>query len=71
MDILSIFHVYVDLPAYPTDIPSLYQMGLFYTSFYNDMPMIYQVYSMHIQWIYLVYHWHIIIKKGTEQTHLV
>ena len=33
-------------PAYPWDITSLYLMGLFRTFFYNDMPMIYQVYSL-------------------------
>ncbi len=51
--------------AYPLDIPPLYQMGLFSTFFYNDMPMIYQVHSMNVLgiWMCLVYHWHIIIKR--------
>ncbi len=56
--------------AYPLDIPSLYLMGLFRTFFfYNDMPKIYQVHSIclwytkYIEWMYLAYHRHIIIKK--------
>ncbi len=60
-NILSIFHV-----SYPLDIPSLVQMGLFLTFFYNDMPMIYQVHSLKRLGISLVYHY----KKGTEQTNL-
>ena len=44
-------------PAYPWDITSLYLMGLFRTFFYNDMPMIYQVYSLNILDISLAYHY--------------
>ncbi len=38
--------------AYPLDIPGLVQMGLFHTFFYNDMPIIYQVYTWYIHGIY-------------------
>ncbi len=50
--------------TYPLDIPGLVQMGLLSTFFYNDMPMIYQVYSLNILGISLAYHY----KKGTEQS---
>jgi hypothetical protein len=44
------------LPAYPSDIPSLYQMGLFSTFFI----MICQWYTKYIQWIFNEYTWYII-----------
>ncbi len=45
--------------AYPWDIPGLEQMGLFLSFFI----MICQWYTKYIQWIYLIYHRHIIIKR--------
>ncbi len=41
-------------------------MGLLSTFFYNDIPVIYHVYPLDIDGIYL----YSIIKKGKEQTHL-
>jgi hypothetical protein len=51
--------------AYHLDIPSLYQMGLFRTFFYNDMPMIYQVYSMNItELVCSGMHWYVRVCTG-------
>ena len=63
----GILHVYAILIDMSGILPCQELMGLFRTFFI----MIYLGYTMNIPKIFIVYPRHIIIKKGTEQTHEV